>query len=34
MDIDIESIIKTIMKEKPTNMQNDLADWIIEEIDG
>ena len=34
MDIDIESIIKTITKEGPTNMQNYLADWKIEEVDG
>ena len=34
MDINIKSIIETITKEGPTNMQNNLADWKIEEVDG
>ena len=34
MDIDIESIIETIMKEGLTNMWDNLADWKIEEVDG
>ena len=32
--MNIRSIIETITKEGPTNMQNDLADWKIEEVDG
>ena len=34
MDINIKSIIKTIIKEGPTNMWDNLADWKIEEVDG
>ena len=33
ININIKSIIKTIMEEGPTNMPNDLANWKIEEVD-
>jgi RNase H-like domain found in reverse transcriptase len=34
LDLDIKNPIKTLMKEGPTSLQNDLQDWKIEEIDG
>jgi hypothetical protein len=34
LDLDIKNAIKTLMKEGPTSLKNDLQDWKIEEIDG
>ena len=31
---DIKTTLETIMKEGPTNLQNDLANWKIENVDG
>ena len=31
---DIKTTLETIMKEGPTNLQNDLANWKIEDIEG
>ena len=31
---DIKTTLETIMKEGPTNLQNDLANWKIEDVDG
>ena len=31
---DIKTALETIMKEGPTNLQNDLANWKIENVDG
>ena len=31
---DIQTTLETIIKEGPTNLQNDLANWKIEDIDG
>ena len=31
---DIKTTLKTIMKEGPTNLQNDLTNWKIENVDG
>ena len=32
--MDIKTTLETIMKEGPTNLQNDLTDWKIENVDG
>jgi hypothetical protein len=34
LDLDVKNAIKTLMKEGPTSLKNDLEDWKIEEIDG
>ena len=31
---DIKTTLETIMKEGPTNLQNNLANWKIEDVDG
>jgi hypothetical protein len=33
-DLDVKNTIKTLMKEGPTSLKNDLQDWKIKEIDG
>ena len=32
--MDIKTTLETIIKEGPTNLQNDLANWKIEDVDG
>ena len=32
--MDIKATLETIMKEGLTNLQNDLANWKIEDVDG
>jgi hypothetical protein len=34
LDLDVKNTIKTLIKEGPTSLKNDLKDWKIEEIDG
>jgi hypothetical protein len=34
LDLDMKNTIKTLMKEGPTSLKNNLEDWKIEEIDG
>jgi hypothetical protein len=34
LDLDVKNTIKTLMKEGPTSLKNNLKDWKIEEIDG
>jgi hypothetical protein len=34
LDLDVKNAIKTLMKEGPTSLENDLEDQKIEEIDG
>ena len=34
LDMDIKNIIKTIQRNRPTNLLNDISDWKIEEING
>jgi hypothetical protein len=34
LNLDVKNAIKTLMKEGPTSLKNDLEDWKIEEIDG
>jgi hypothetical protein len=34
IDLDIKNPIETLLEEGPTNLQNNLHDWKIEEING
>ena len=34
LDINIKNMIKTIKKNRPTNLLNNITDWKIEEVDG
>jgi hypothetical protein len=34
IDLDIKNAMETLLEEGPTNLQNDLYDWKVEEIDG
>jgi hypothetical protein len=33
LDLDVKNAMKTLMKEGPTSLKNNLEDWKIEEID-
>jgi hypothetical protein len=33
LDLDVKNAIETLMEEGPTNLENDLQDWKIEEVD-
>jgi hypothetical protein len=34
IDLDVKNAMETLLKEGPTNLQNNLHDWKVEEIDG
>jgi Integrase zinc binding domain len=34
LDLDVKNAIKTLIKEGPTNLKNNLQDWKIKKIDG
>jgi hypothetical protein len=34
IDLDVKNTMETFLEEEPTNLQNDLHDWKIEEING
>jgi hypothetical protein len=34
IDLDVKNAMEKFLEEKPTNLQNDLHNWTIEEIDG
>jgi hypothetical protein len=34
IDLDIKNTMETLLKEGPTNLQNNFYDWKVEEIDG
>jgi Integrase zinc binding domain len=34
IDLDVKSAMETLLEEGPTNLQNNLHDWKVEEIDG
>jgi hypothetical protein len=34
IDLDVKNVMKTLLEEGPTNLQNNLYDWKVEEIDG
>jgi RNase H-like domain found in reverse transcriptase len=34
IDLDVKNAMETLLEEGPTNLQNDLYNWKIEEIDG